>query len=100
MEVEDDKKWGDGGEAHDVMCATVLGCLRPGATMIPYESQANSSEHEDTDDEDSDGRGRRRSRGERHGRRMQGETRSGLDAPPSTQAVFKQEMLEAEVGRG
>ena len=24
MEVEDDKKWGDGGEAHDVMCATVL----------------------------------------------------------------------------
>ena len=24
MEVEDDKKWGDGGESHDVMCATVL----------------------------------------------------------------------------
>ena len=24
MEVEDGNKWGDGGETHDVMCATVL----------------------------------------------------------------------------
>ena len=24
MEVEDDNKWGDGSETHDVMCATVL----------------------------------------------------------------------------